>query len=826
MKKRPCSLVQLRGIFARAALCSVSVGWFSFVSATLTEAAPAPVRPEAPITFFTNIATHLLRAQLNLDLARIQLYPSNQYSSAVHRVLQIAANLYDSTTNRALTTYPYLPSVFRPLFTNDNGDIYIAGYAEVTSTDVLGARMRDLEDPDDRAVLQTEDMVRGVPIVVGAKKGYPGFNELAMETTIQVARRLQFRRASLSGPPNETNQMFIVGISNVLGVEAWNPFTNSFPRELQLSMCADVTAILTNELGSILVSNRFTFPATLNIASNSWAGFLNPLHTQASMKVPLLTNFMMIPNATYSEALGGFVPLTGVFERDAGRPFPVPHWWLRVNTGLRFVLIDTSADRIVDYVNLSSEGEAIDISYTLMQGGECSATYLPPNPLPDGALWCTNRGDLSGLSPPFGIRNQIVLGLGLINGHYADFIHEGPPGIDLRLGIDFFRWNLLGSRFQSGSVPLYLTNVFYAPFSPIRNIYYLTSWQANDPLVHYTVGDLMALPADRRMVLQRRSSTIVNIGQINKRYEPWAGLNSFPTFSRTTYDIRVKDPLVWRADDWDFPSGEPLRVESLGRIHRGTPWQTIYLKAPAVDPGTWWNWVGFMDAAAAVQMHPTNDWRLVSALIPLLVKEHPHKLVSVNQATTLDWEAVLKGLDVLTNTLSDDQLHLLTAPDFDSLKIHSKAPQIGTVIADLSATRASQASGIWADRADILATPALSINSPWLNQSPIQFQRGVTDEAYEKIPSQILQLLRSDSIGSIKQLRQDLKVQFKGMAGYAFAVETSSDLVKWTAVSTNYSIDGIIEFSDKLPGRGHSRFFRSVLLPPDESKYESAEGKP
>jgi len=78
------------------------------------------------------------------------------------------------------------------------------------------------------------------------------------------------------------------------------------------------------------------------------------------------------------------VPLTGLFERDLGRPFPVPHWWLRVNTGLRFVLVDTSANRIIDYVNFRG-GDTIDITSSLMQGGQCSATYAPPDPLPDGA---------------------------------------------------------------------------------------------------------------------------------------------------------------------------------------------------------------------------------------------------------------------------------------------------------------------------------------------------------------------------------------------------------------------------------------------------------
>ena len=40
-----------------------------------------------------------------------------RYTAAVHRLLQVVANIYDSTTNRSdlSTTYPYLPHVYRPI---------------------------------------------------------------------------------------------------------------------------------------------------------------------------------------------------------------------------------------------------------------------------------------------------------------------------------------------------------------------------------------------------------------------------------------------------------------------------------------------------------------------------------------------------------------------------------------------------------------------------------------------------------------------------------------------------------------------------------------
>lgn len=78
-------------------------------------AAPPPIDTSDPAAFFTDVAGRLLRAELNLDLQRIQIYPTNQYMPVVQRLLQLTANLYDATTNRAVTDYPFVPSVFRPL---------------------------------------------------------------------------------------------------------------------------------------------------------------------------------------------------------------------------------------------------------------------------------------------------------------------------------------------------------------------------------------------------------------------------------------------------------------------------------------------------------------------------------------------------------------------------------------------------------------------------------------------------------------------------------------------------------------------------------------
>ena len=110
--------------------------------------------------------------------------------------------------------------------------------------------------------------------------------------------------------------------------------------------------------------------------------------------------------------------------------------------------------------------------------------------------------------------------------------------------------------------------------------------------------------------------------------------------------------------------------------------------------------------------------------------------------------------------------------------------------------------------------PELSTDSPWLNlSSAIQLQRGISDEAYERITLQLLSRLRPDSIGSLNQTGGVLRIQFTGFDDYPYAVEISSNLVDWAGVSTNYPTNGVFEFAEPSAAGNARRFYRSVLLP-------------
>ena len=95
----------------------------------------------ATYSMTTNIGTMLNPTNIPVPfgIANIPVLINSNfvYRPAVQRVLQLAANIYDATTNNTAALGTNFPSVFRPTFwvTNENGytDVYINGYKQVVS---------------------------------------------------------------------------------------------------------------------------------------------------------------------------------------------------------------------------------------------------------------------------------------------------------------------------------------------------------------------------------------------------------------------------------------------------------------------------------------------------------------------------------------------------------------------------------------------------------------------------------------------------------------------------------------------------------------------
>jgi hypothetical protein len=127
-------------------------------------------------------------------------------------------------------------------------------------------------------------------------------------------------------------------------------------------------------------------------------------------------------------------------------------------------------------------------------------------------------------------------------------------------------------------------------------------------------------------------------------------------------------------------------------------------------------------------------------------------LFSVNQTNQAAWSAVLSGVTVLRhgpvrnpnrNTDPDDLFRLdLVQPASAELEM---------IVGGIRRAKEERPSGVFASMGEVLATPELSVASPFLEVERIlggaseEAKRwALTDAAVERIPQQILSLLRTD----------------------------------------------------------------------------------
>jgi hypothetical protein len=145
------------------------------------------------------------------------------------------------------------------------------------------------------------------------------------------------------------------------------------------------------------------------------------------------------------------------------------------------------------------------------------------------------------------------------------------------------------------------------------------------------------------------------------------------------------------------------------------------------------------------------------------------------------------------------------------LVMSSNSPQAAVIANGVSALRAAQPGGIFTNVGDVLASPELSLDSPWLDLS--QSSYFLTDSDYELIPSELLALLRTDSVGSVMPANGTQQIQFTGMDGYQYKVEASTNLMDWVPLATEFTTNGSFLFTDPAGTGLAKRYYRSSLLP-------------
>jgi hypothetical protein len=230
---------------------------------------------------------------------------------------------------------------------------------------------------------------------------------------------------------------------------------------------------------------------------------------------------------------------------------------------------------------------------------------------------------------------------------------------------------------------------------------------------------------------------------------------------------------VCRSDDWDFPANKFPTVGWLGRVHRGTPWQTVYLKASDIltennasgsniGTNTWVNWTGNLNLYDATNAAPVQDRLLFDLFTTALNDNTTRGTLSVNQNHLAAWSALFSGVVALSNNAADGSIISVKSqyqnppPSNSWMIIQPAGPAwtnspLGQLVNGINQTRANTnlfPLQTFAHVGDILATPQFTEQSPFLRiitngvVDGLQQANGISDEMYEWLPQQTMSLLR------------------------------------------------------------------------------------
>ena len=794
------------------------------------------------------------------------------YTPAVNRILQLAANIFDATTNvQDLTSgNSNYPSVFRPILWKTNEFNY------TLNAPVTNIYIRTFQYAQDRTPLSppifylpTEvndysvpfgltgftNNFYGVPWIVGAKKGFPNFNGSELQDCFFVERLLQFNRntTASTGRTYTTNQMYIMGLSNVFAIEDWNSYATNYNNQVQIIAQDTLSMGLSNDAAFYVTVTNSSFiigtppPFSFWPARSFSSSFVFPIGTgtntiMQSLATPnlnlpaIVTNLFIYYYGPGSETVDGvtfkspcFIPtyMAPSNYLDQGTP-PLPHLVLQTTNRLQAYILDTH-DRnntyILDYIQLGGMNSSMDINQAIADNSRNSFTY-PNN---NQGLWSTNyyQG-----SVPYGINAQYLVSRGddpvtTVDGDGGFWTTTPVPGTTdttppaqqaffKAFFSDDNRTVYAGAKL--GYVENDQTNV-QAPFTPTRQVVQRFVYEANDPLVHYLASDLYDFPDNTNTIVNTGSPVpqLQRLGHVSNRYMPWGTLGNLPSTTFTTpsggtttpdnnaFNISYKDPLVWESDNWDFPTNKFSNVGMLGRVHRGTPWQTVYLKATNVlnlatvtgsgsgarvtgnGFDTWMPWTGdIFNQFDAVNLAPVQDRLLFDLFTTTFAPNATRGQLSVNigaddpnnpLAGLAAWSALLSGTIAFSNNANDFALGVpgaegpikgqvipgyaiwtnepIGAPPYPG---NSVSPQgsitnvpLWKIVTGINNARTNFVGidglrGVFEHVGDVLSAPQLAELSPYLNPADVtQQQRDISDEMYEWMPQQVMSLLTVSS---------------------------------------------------------------------------------
>jgi hypothetical protein len=712
------------------------------------------------------------------------------YMPAVQRVLQLAANIYDASTTN------YYPSVFRPLFstTNTGGyvNVFITGY---TNVPFIG-NPTELAQPIDASTLATTPNlpnnfptnVYGVPWIIGAKKGFPNFNAFTMENVFQVTRKLELTRAdtnhSLATFPPATytiGQQLLLTVTNSFWVECWNSYSADYTNApVQIVVQGANMTVLTNDEGlyypiPFFYTNDY---ATSDWPGSHWQGYGSGYTPDSTSFIwqSLTSEELALPD-TLGDQLYTFNPTTPFVPASpsffvATMPLETPHWRLMITNRLQVIMLESNLVdgqfHVIDYVQLTGPDSSHDLTADIQNlydrdTNNAVVTSHSGNNNGYDDQWDTNY---NAQGWPYGIASQIGVSAqfdGIIGSPYwaqqdLTWVTNQTAGFRAFLGFG----ELPG---MPPSVAPYIalgassTNQ-QAPYGPTATVGYKIQWEADDPLVHYLASDLTDFS---QSTIAAKTVTPPTYGQVNDRYWPWGGNPQYSS-DLNPYNPALKDPLVYSSDSWGFPTNKLPTVGWLGRVHRGTPWQTVYLKSPDVPTTVvlvpvganymnlpmWAYLTGNLNLFDATNTRPVQD-RLLFDLFTTAVNDNATRgTLSVNQsadqydpvanpsAGLAAWSALFSGMVVPTNSVSGYTVINPAGP----AGVNSA---LGTLVTNINGTRynfinADGLAGAFEHEGDILSAPQLS--NPSLFFNGLNATNGISDQMYEWLPQQMMSLVR------------------------------------------------------------------------------------
>src|SRR5206468_3913869 len=178
-------------------------------------------------------------------------------------------------------------------------------------------------------------------------------------------RRLEARR-DRAAERVRYRQSYQFAVTNTLGLEAWNSYTQTFARPLTLILTNTASMVISNGNRTLLIPNpRRPLTIASNMIIGAWAGWNPGDFSGPSFQVPMNTNVTTFPEAAVLS--DGTIEPAGTnsisFELFYDF-FPVPDLKLYITNRLVFALVAQDLNgfpRLVDFVNLDRMTGGMDI---------------------------------------------------------------------------------------------------------------------------------------------------------------------------------------------------------------------------------------------------------------------------------------------------------------------------------------------------------------------------------------------------------------------------------------------------------------------------------